>query len=377
MRLCLETLKGKIKEAALWDINEKKLFGSAYGVIYNGEVVYKNSFGTRNPEGDEVNGKTVFRLASMTKPITAFAALILVERGLLSLEDKVSKYIPEFEGLCICTKDEGGNIIRKKVNDPPIVRDLLTHTSGIGSENSVATALLSDEDKKSVESTVMHYAKTGTDFEPASAQSYSGVAAFDVITYIIEKLSGVDYRSFLKKEIFDPCGMVDTDFILSDSQYSRLMALSDRENGEIIERKRPRENIFEAFPCTHYLGGAGLASTLDDYLLFAKLLLNKGSINGKRLITEETFLMMCAPYVPKEIMAGNERWGLGVRVITESEYPFLEVGTFGWSGAYGSHFWIDPKNNIAAVFMKNSLVDGGAGNRSAQNFEKAVKESLI
>lgn len=134
--------------------------------------------------------------------------------------------------------------------------------------------------------------------------------------------------------------------------------------------------VFERFPCEHKLAGAGLASTLNDYSNFAKMLLNKGEINNKRIISEQSFKMLSKPYVPEEIMPCHERWGLGVRVITNEAYCLLPVGSFGWSGAYGSHFWIDPENDICAVFMKNSKFDGGAGNRSAVRFEEAVFNAL-
>jgi CubicO group peptidase (beta-lactamase class C family) len=124
------------------------------------------------------------------------------------------------------------------------------------------------------------------------------------------------------------------------------------------------------------LGGAGLVSTLRDYSKFAKLLLNKGKIGDIPLISEETFNLLCTPQVSQGIMPGNARWGLGVRVITDESYPYLPVGSFGWSGAYGSHFWIDPVHKIFAVYMKNSKIDGGAGNESAVKLEKAVYSSF-
>ena len=134
----------------------------------------------------------------------------------------------------------------------------------------------------------------------------------------------------------------------------------------------PRGCVFERIPMHHFLGGAGLVSTLHDYSNFAELLLSEGTFRGVTILKKETFRLLCTPQVSKEIMPMEERWGLGVRVITEEDYPYLPVGSFGWSGAYGSHFWIDPTNRLFAVFMKNSRVDGGAANESARMFEKAV-----
>ena len=152
-----------------------------------------------------------------------------------------------------------------------------------------------------------------------------------------------------------------------------MHAKIDNENASF---KMKEGCIFEDFPWTLYLGGAGLVSSLQDYCNFAKMLLNKGKTDKGQLISEKTFNSLCTPQVSEDIMPENERWGLGVRVITDESYPYLPKGTFGWSGAYGSHFWIDPINRIFAVYMKNSKYDGGGGNQSAVNFERAVYASF-
>jgi CubicO group peptidase (beta-lactamase class C family) len=147
------------------------------------------------------------------------------------------------------------------------------------------------------------------------------------------------------------------------------------KDGKNAEKEMPGDSVFENIPETHYLGGGGLVSTLEDYGNFAKMLLNKGlSHTGKRILSEETFLKMTEPQIK---INDNQSWGLGVRVITKKTYPHLPVGCFGWSGAYGTHFFVDPENGIVAVFMKNSAVDGGAGNESAVKFEKAVYSLFI
>ena len=149
-----------------------------------------------------------------------------------------------------------------------------------------------------------------------------------------------------------------------------------KENGKSGVFEMKEGCVFENVPVTHYLGGAGLISSLDDYTSFAKMLLNKGEINGNRVISEKAVKLISTPQVPESIMPGNERWGLGVRVITSENYRYLPVGTFGWSGAYGTHFWIDPVNSIAAVYMKNSMYDGGSCAVTAANFEKDVFNSF-
>lgn len=369
-KLDVTKLAENIDEIAAYDLSNNKIFGSAYYVYQNG-VEVKKCYGTASLNSDTaITENSIFRLASMTKPITAVAALILVDRGKLSLNDRVDKYIPAFGNVKVVYSNYSG-----EPDKMPTIKNLLNHTSGIGCDEA-KLATMTPNDKKTLDSSIAFYIKKGLDFEPGTAQQYSPTGAFDVLTKIIEVVSGMDYLSFLQKEVFAPCGMVDTTFAPSVEQESRMVDMHTRENGENAVSAMPAGCIFDDFPSSHYLGGAGLVSTLSDYGKFAKMLLNKGKTETGTLISEETFNELCTPQVSVKIMPGNARWGLGVRVITEETYLYLPVGSFGWSGAYGTHFWIDPVNKIFAVFMKNSNVDGGAANESAVKFEKAVYSAL-
>lgn len=370
-------LKSNIEKAARYDFENNKVFGSAYCVIRGSEVIYKKCFGTVSAYSTQpVTENTIFRMASMTKPITAAAILILVQRGLLSLDDKVSRFLPGFRDIHITQITQNGLTDLGKAQNEITVCNLLTHTSGIGSE-PLKEQKMTYQDKISTESAVEFYSKIGLDFEPGTKQQYSPFAAFDVLASIIEKVSLTDYRSFLKREIFEPCGMINTTFTPTREQWDKMIAMHNKADGRSSDEKMPGDCVFADFPITHYLGGAGLVSTLADYSAFAKMLLNNGKTPTKQIIGEDTLRLMRTPSVSEKIMPSSERWGLGVRVIADEAYEDLPVGAFGWSGAYGTHFWIDPENSIAAVYMKNSLFDGGAGNESARNFEKAVKASLV
>ena len=314
-------------------------------------------------------------MASMTKPITAAAILILIERGVLSLDDKVSEFLPEFRDIHITQVTQNGLTDLGKAQNEITVCNLLTHTSGIGTD-PLKEQKMTYNDKKSIDSAVEFYSKIGLDFEPGTKQQYSPFAAFDVSAKIIEKVSGTDYHDFLMQEIFEPCGMSNTTFTPTREQWNAVIAMHNKIDGKNCDEKMNDDCVFSDFPQTHYLGGAGLVSTLADYSKFAQMLLNKGKVPTKQIIGEDTLRLMSTPFVSEEIMPSSERWGLGVRVIVREDYENLPLGAFGWSGAYGTHFWIDPANNIAAVYMKNSLFDGGAGNESARNFEKAVNDSL-
>ncbi len=377
-KLNKELLKTNIEKVALHDFENNKVFGSAYCVIEGQDVIYKKCFGTMSVDNAKpVTENTIFRMASMTKPITAVATLILVERGLLSLSDKVSEYLSEFKDIHITQITQSGSLIDLgEAQNEITICNLLTHTSGIGSE-PLKEAKMTDEDMKNLDNAVEFYSQIGLDFEPGTKQQYSPIGAFNVLVKIIEKVTKSDYLDFLKQEIFEPCGMTNTTFILTQEQWENMVAMHNRVDGKNCVEEMIENHVFSVFPCTHYLGGAGLVSTLADYSRFAKMLLNKGKAPTKQIIGEDTFRLLHTPFVSEAIMPGRERWGLGVRVIVSEDYKNLSVGAYGWSGAYGTHFWIDPTNNIAAVYMKNSLSDGGAGNESARNFEKAVNDSLV
>jgi len=362
-----------IDNIAQYDFANNKVFGSAYYVFQEGNLAIERCYGNISVNTDvPVTNATLFRLASMTKPITAVAALILVDRGLLSLDDPIARYLPEFADIHIM--DANGTDLGKPKNAPTI-RNILCHCSGIGSDGDKEAKIL-PEDRQTIDSYVKFMARIGLDYDPTTKQQYSGMGAYDVLTKIIELVSGTDYLSFLQKEVFAPCNMVDTTFVPNAEQRERLVSMHTCMEGKNAVYGMQEGCIFEQFPCEHYLGGAGLASTLHDYCNFSKMLLHCGRFNDIQLIREETFHLLCTPQVPKDIMPGYERWGFGVRVI-DDEYPYYTPkGAFGWSGAYGSHFWIDLENKIFAVFMKNSCVDGGAGNESTKKFEVAVYSSF-
>jgi len=358
-------LSENINKIAQNDIENNNVFGSAY-LIYNNGKTIEQCYGNTTLHGSSpVTNKTLFRLASMTKPITAFATLILVDRKVLSLDDSIDKFLPEFKNI----KIQGHNKNQTVPQNIPTIRNLLSHTSGIGNDNS-ALLPMTNKDKLTLDSSVEYYLRNGLAFEPNTMQEYSSIGAFDVMAKIIETATKTDYLTFLKKEIFEPCKMLDTTFTPSQEQLTRLIDMHQKTNGKSATFKMVDGCIFEDIPCSHYLGGAGLISSIYDYGNFAKMLLNKGKTESRCLLREEIFDLICTPQVSEKIMPGNTRWGLGVRIIVDNTYPYLPKGSFGWSGAYGSHFWINPADNVFAVFMKNSKHDGGAGNYSAVEFEK-------
>lgn len=355
-------------------MENQKVFGSAYAVVDRSHLLYKKCFGCTSPDGnDSVTENTLFRLGSLTKPITAYATYILHKRKQLSLSDSVCKYLPEFKDIHIIDVDEKGNAIDLgKPENNPTIYDLLTHASGIGS-NLFKFKKMTDEDKSTIDNSVKFLLKQGYDFEPATQLGYSEWGAFDVLVKIIEDITKMDYQSFLKKEIFEPLGMNNTVFIPSDEQWQSLIAMHNKVEGKSTVAQMKENCIFDDFPCTHFLGGTGIASTLADYIKFVEMILNDSKtpyFHFPRLYYYPLTITQ------KNIVDRRKRIGLGGSVIRDEKYQNLPIFSYVCNGAYGSHFWIDIKGDIAGIFLKNSLYDGGAGNESARNFEKAVYDSL-
>ena len=378
-QLNIKAFAEKIKCRAESDIKENNICGVSIAVINPDETLYKAHFGTLSAEDKSpLNDRTLFRMASMTKPVTAVAIMALYDKGLIDIDDPVLKYLPQFMDRYIVKMTDGRVEKVCKAKTQLTVRHLLTHTSGLlaGECGTVYAKALSVEANKSLKGTVDYYSSVGLSFEPYTKNEYSPTAAFDVLARIVEVISDTDYAEFVRKYITDPCGMADTVFAPTEEQWRRIIPMHTKTDGKSGVFEMKEGCVFENVPVTHYLGGAGLISSLDDYTAFAKMLLNKGEINGNRVISEKAVKLISTPQVPESIMPGNERWGLGVRVITSENYRYLPVGTFGWSGAYGTHFWIDPVNSIAAVYMKNSMYDGGSCAVTAANFEKDVFNSF-
>ena len=378
-KIKIDALSENISDRMESDIKNNIISGASVSVISPDDTLFKAHFGTLSAEDKTPpNNSTLFRMASMTKPVTAVAVMTLYDKGLLEIDDPVEKYLPQFKNMYIAEMIDGKAEKVRKAQTTLTIKHLLTHTSGLvsGSSGEFYANKLTDETNKTLKDTVDYYSGTGLGFEPYTENQYNATAAFDVLARIAEMISDMNYADFLKKYVTDPCEMYDTAFVPNNGQWERIIPMHKKENGKSGISEMKKGCVFGNVPVTHYLGGAGLISSLGDYTSFARMLLNKGVINGNRIISEKAVKLISTAQVPESIMPGNERWGLGVRVITSENYRFLPVGAFGWSGAYGTHFWIDPVNSIAAVYMKNSMFDGGSGAVTAANFEKDVFNSF-
>ena len=362
------------------DIKRCHTASAAITVAQNGKVLLDERRGYKNFDtGEMLSGGETYRLASMTKPVTGIACLKAVELGYFGLDDLLSDYIPEVKNMKVGVL-EGGKVVPSHPPKNGIkIYHLLSHQSGFMASSPLESAqysLYSPEVHKSIESIVDFTVKnTSLTFEPSEAVGYATSLPFDAVALIIERKSGLTYGEFLDKHIFSPLGIKDITFHPTEDQWNRCVAMHDYTVGPGLATVNLGRNIFERHPLTYEAAGAGLMGSCEDYFIFAEMLRGRGCYRGERILSEDTFACFDKPYVTKEIMQGYALWGLGVRVMAGDD--ILPDGAFGWSGAYGTHFWVDPTNGITAVYMRNMRwYDTHGCGSIGRAFEKNVMAAL-
>lgn len=361
-------------------LQNQTVVGSEVLINYNGETVFSKSYGTRTVGGEALKGNELYRLCSMSKPITAVALLIEYQRGHIDIYKNVTDYLPQLKDM----KIEKADGTLKKNYTPIKVYQLVSHTSGIGgtgkkNESSVYADMIADGVKFSYEEVVNRVSKCNLEFTPGSNRSYSTLG-FDVAARIIELSSGMKFEDYIKENIFDKLGMVDTTFEPTAEQWKRTVALTGLSaDGKAFDVENKGEYVFIGFPSSFHLAGGSLVSTASDYMKFARMLLNDGiGDNGVRILNKEMVKIMSTPVSDEmrfAMASFMQRWGLGVRVIV-GPGKTIPIGSFGWSGAYGSHFWVDKKNNIVGVYMRSSTHDGADVSSIIAQVEKDVMKAF-
>ena len=337
-------------------VDEDKLAGILTMVARRGQTVHFQTYGTRNLEsGAPMEPNTLFRIYSMTKPITSVAVLMLYEEGHFQLSDPVARYIPSFEGLKVYDADAPDGSKRADVQRPMSIRDLLTHTSGLTygffSETSVDTLYretqLFGEDAPLADM-VEKLSALPLLFQPGERWHYS--VATDVLGYLVEVVSGQPFDAFLQTRIFAPLGMNNTSFEVAPDELDRFAVnYTFDEYGRLIPQDGGTTSSFAA-PVRFFSGGGGLVSTASDYMRFAQMLLNGGQLGDVRLLSRKTVELMTANHLDGEFAPG---WGFGLGVQVCTNVARTQVlgseGTFGWSGAANTFFFIDPKEELIAM----------------------------
>ncbi|MGQ9505588.1 MAG: serine hydrolase domain-containing protein [Thermogutta sp.] len=317
-------------------VANREIAGSVTLIARNGRIVHWEATGWADIENQRPMQKdNLFQIASMTKPITATALMILVDRKKVQLEDPVSRYIPAFDGITV-----NGQPLSK----PLTVRHLLTHTSGLTGSQRTETTL---------ESTVEQIVKGGLSFQPGERWNYS--PGLTVCGRIIEVVSGMAYEKFLEKEIFQPLGMVDTTFVPNESQRSRLAKAYQRSGDGKLLPGGGTSWLLEDSGVRAPNPSGGLYSTALDLAKFYQMILNGGELCGRRILSTELVELMTSIHTD-DLQTGftpGNGWGLGWCIVRNPQgvTEMLSPGTFGHGGAFGTQGWIDPRRKMVFVLL--------------------------
>ncbi len=349
-------------------VDQGKLAGLITMVARRGKVVHFERFGMMDREaGKPIWADTIFRIYSMTKPITSAAIMMLYEEGHFQLDDPVSKFIPEFGKMRVFTyaSADGSNIVTTAPEREATIRDLLRHTSGLtyGSSKEPVDVMYNEAKVIDYDTTLKEMVrKLGTlplRNHPGREWHYS--VSMDVLGYLVEVISGMAFDAFLEKRIFKPLGMKDTNFYVPKEKHSRFAATYGPDGEGGIKLIDPPASSRFAKPVKLLSGGGGLVSTASDYMRFLQMLLNGGELDGVRLLGTKTVELMTANHLPEEmipILGGTRAFkgygfGLGVRVMVHvSQAEVLgSKGEYGWIGAASTYFLIDPKEEMIGIVM--------------------------
>jgi len=380
-------------------IANQEIPGASLIVRKDGRIIYQNKWGFANVEGQKpIEFDSVFRIMSMTKCVIAIGIMKLVEQGKLKLDDALSQYIPSFRNMRVSDDKlyqfrDGMKITdilpkllffkMNKVKSVPAqreitIRDLLSHSSGL--EQGIVGLLAMMKDKKPRESLAQQadkYAGYVLDFQPGTAASYSPIAGFDMLTRIIEIVTGRNADVYLQNEIFKPLEMTSTFFWPDSEQKKRIVSVYKRKKGVLINVTGTKEDIDGVIRRRNgYISGSGgLYSTLLDYERFAWMLCNEGDYNGRQFLKSETVALIHTQAQSQHIESEpGFVWGLGVKIRQNPVKggSFATEGTYGWSGAFGTHFFVSPKDHLGAVFMVNRSDLNGAGSYISNKVEEMI-----
>lgn len=365
-------------DAALAGFVERgELVGVSALVYEAGHEAYFGAFGMADREAERSMGRdTLVRIYSMTKPVTGVVLMTLYEEGLFKLDDPLEKYLPEFAGIEVYAGEEGGEPRLEAPARPPTIRDILRHTAGFADGNAEDRTWVGNRyrevDPTDIQNTLEQMsaklASVPLLFEPGTRWLYG--PSVDVQARLAEVLSDEPFAVLLQERVFDPLGMTETQYTLRADQRDRITALYARHPDGSFTRIPDEESLafnLRDWPMTP--GSWGLTSTLDDYMRFARMLLNGGELDGVRILQPDTVRLMATDAMPAEVtdkswLPNKGQVGFGIDFAVRVAPPVDQaeasgaVGEFFWDGAANTLFWVDPKNDIAAVLFNFYLPFG-------------------
>jgi CubicO group peptidase (beta-lactamase class C family) len=369
------------------------LAGAVVAVARKGRVAYVNVQGVMDLERKQaMTASSMFRIASMTKPVIGVGVMLMVEEGKLRINDPVSRYIPEFRNMKVAVLQtaagRGAGAPASNASGQPAapqfytvpaqreitIKDLLTHVSGLGSGPMSNSDIekVARKDGETLAQYIPRLGGTALEFQPGSRWTYSPGAGFETLGRVLEIVSGMPLDRFFRTRIFDPLGMKDITFWPTDAQMPRLATVYSRTPNGLSKQVMPNDTMSRN---VYFRGSGGLYSTAEDYLPLGIMLAGGGEMNGKRLLSRKTVEMLSAAHVLDTLPGrpAGEGYGLSVRVVTNhaARGTMLSDGTFGWTGAQGTHFFVDPKEQLTAVLMVQT-----SNGEIQRDFEDLVAQSV-
>jgi CubicO group peptidase (beta-lactamase class C family) len=375
-------------------IDQGQITGAITMVSRKGRVAHFEAIGQMDLEARAPMRKdAIFRIASMSKPITGVAILMLMEEGKVRLADPVSRFIPEFKNPKVAIVKATGAPPAPRAPGQPApepeiytvpaereitIRDLMTHTSGLesgGAGSRTGARMAPRSTASNLEAYVPTLGQVPLDFQPGTRWSYSALAGIETLGRVVEIASGLTFDQFLKQRIFDPLEMTDTAFFPTDDRTARLVTLYDERDGKLVRTNTPAWLATK----TLFSGGGGLWSTAEDYMRFGQMLANGGVLNGKRLLSPRTVDLMASNHVGDLYTGIGQRtkgmgFGLTVDVVLDNIAAGRRVstGSFGWGGAFGTYFWVDRKEALVGLLMVQESVG-----QLRTDLENAVMQAII
>jgi len=359
--------------------------GAVTIVARRGKVAHHVAQGTMDLASRQpMAADTMFRIASMTKPVIGVAVMMLVEEGRIHLNDPVSRFIPEFRDMEVAVAQPsgrgGGADTEPRFYTVPAaraitVKDLLTHVSGLGSGpmGNSDIAKVARRDGETLADYIPRLGRTSLEFQPGSRWTYSPGAGFETLGRVIEVVSGTRLDQFFRTRIFEPLGMADITFWPSDEQWRRVATVYRPGPNGLAKLDQANDTMSRN---VYFRGSGGLYSSAEAYIPFGLMLANGGELNGTRLLGRKTVEMLSAAHVPDTLPGrpAGEGYGLSVRVVTDhaARGTLLSDGTYGWSGAQGTHVFVDPKEELVGVLMVQT-----PNGDITREFEDLVAQAIV
>ena len=389
----------RIREAVQRHVDAGDVSGAVTLVARRGKIAQFEAYGLLDLESKKPMPKDgIFRLASMSKPITAAAVMMMIEEGKVRLTDPVSRFIPEFKGAKVAMPKPGAraggpggpgggqaggrgaapefDVV--SANRDITIRDLLTHGSGLMSGGLGSAVAPQRGPNDTLATYIPKLGAVPLDFQPGTLWRYSGVAGFDVLSRVVEIASGQPFDQFLKQRLFDPLGMKDTGFSARPDNQARLATLYQRGPDGTLTKAANQVGLSST---TYFAGSGGMVTTAEDYAQFAQMLVNGGELNGRRLLSPRTVALMSSNHVGDLYTgagAGSRVQGMGFGLSMEVVLDAVKAnrrtstGSFGWDGAFGTHFWVDPTEHLIGVLMVQT-----PGTGITRDFENAVMQAIV